>query len=306
MTDNNSGYGGYVTDAGRNLLMKLQAGDTMRISRVMVGDGVVPNGVNPETLTDLVNPLCTASSTSPVVKNSTLYITVVYENNKEYSLTTDFVLTEFGVFAIDSSNKEVLVYYATLADYPELVTAYDQNKPNVVIRRYPISVALTSTDINVTLDFDSGLVTELAEKRTIDGVEFNGASNIHHQTRSGAAADIAEKTTDEIDGFVLDKGARVSVLFDSANTAENPALAVSGSAAAPIRYGGQAVIPEMISNIAHSFEFDGVYWQLLNPAVVDGDGSAFEYMTYYGAQYAWKIFMIHLNDQNAYQAFMGV
>ena len=47
MTDNNSGYGGYVTDAGRNLLMKLQTGDTMRISRVMVGDGRIPNGVNP-------------------------------------------------------------------------------------------------------------------------------------------------------------------------------------------------------------------------------------------------------------------
>lgn len=124
------------------------------------------------------------------------------------------------------------------------------------------------------------LANELITPRTIDGVQFKGSADIHHQTTNTQAGNVSAKTTDTITGFVRAIGARVTVKFSNDNTATDPTLSVSGTTAANIRYAGANILPGMIvANIAHSFEFDGTYWRLLNPAVLNSAGNPAAYLS---------------------------
>ena len=155
-------FGLYITDAGRNLLMNLQIGDAMNISRVMVGNGIPAEGMTDadfETMTDLINPVSPASSTAPVVNNNILDMTIIYDNTKPYAAAEDFNITEYGIFARNASNNEILIYYATIADSPEPVKAYDPTSQRITIRKYPVSIVLDTGEINATLDFDPEGVT---------------------------------------------------------------------------------------------------------------------------------------------------
>ena len=50
-------YGGTVTVAGRNLITSLMAGKTIEFTRIMVGSGAMPEGVEPIDMVALVTRL---------------------------------------------------------------------------------------------------------------------------------------------------------------------------------------------------------------------------------------------------------
>jgi hypothetical protein len=86
-------------------------------------------------------------------------------------------------------------------------------------------------------------------------------------TTSSTAAGTTAKTTGTITGFVRTVGGRVSVAMTNGNTASAPTLNVSGTGAAMIRVDGAAAVADMLPpGIVADFEWDGTYWQLLNPA----------------------------------------
>ena len=116
-------YGFIITVEGRKLLAKLMAGEQLEITRVMVGSGDVEEGQSPAYFTDLVQPVAQATSTLPVAKEDTVSFVVEYRSDLNGGLQEGFWLKEFGVFARDEE-KEVLLYYATLGDFPQYVTAY--------------------------------------------------------------------------------------------------------------------------------------------------------------------------------------
>jgi hypothetical protein len=82
---------------------------------------------------------------------------------------------------------------------------------------------------------------------------------------SSTAAATAAKTTSAIVGFVRTVGGCVAVSFTYQSTAASPTLDVSGTGAAAVRCNGAAATADMIP-LAGLFEWDGTYWQLLNPA----------------------------------------
>ena len=101
-------YGGTVTVAGRDLITSLMAGETIEVTRIMVGKGEMPEGVEPIDMTDLVNPVAEGVSTVPTVDNGVLYMTVEYRNDLNGGLKEGFWLREFGVYAKTEKTEEVL------------------------------------------------------------------------------------------------------------------------------------------------------------------------------------------------------
>lgn len=158
-------YGFVITEMGKNLLAKLGTGEQLKITRIMVGKGEIAEGQNPADFTDLVQPVAQATSTLPLVKENTLSFIVEYRNDLNGGLEEGFWLKEFGVFAQDGEN-EILLYYATLADFPQYVTAYKHGA--IDIRRYPVSIAV-SDKINVTLQYPMvAFVTEESFRKLLE------------------------------------------------------------------------------------------------------------------------------------------
>ena len=124
-------YGFTITVAGRNFLARQVAGDTLNISRVMVGSGKVPEGINPAYMTDLVQPVAQATSTFPIVKNDIVSLIVEYRNDMNGGLKKGFWIREFGIFVRDGE-QEILVYYATLGDFPQFIIAYKDNIIDII------------------------------------------------------------------------------------------------------------------------------------------------------------------------------
>lgn len=161
-------YGGTVTVNGRDLLANLMKGETIELTRIMVGDGTLPAGVEPIDMKDLVNPLYEAQSTVPDVVDNTMYMTVEYRNDMNGGLKTGFWLREFGIYAKTDHHEEVLLYYATLGNSPQPVNAFKDNR--VDTRRYPISISL-ALDAEVTVTYNPGaFVTSEEVHKLVDGM----------------------------------------------------------------------------------------------------------------------------------------
>ena len=105
--------------------------------------------------------------------------------------------------------------------------------------------------------------TKLQTARTIDGVDFIGASAIMHYGTCGTAAATAAKVV-ACTGFKLVTGARIIVKFTITNTAANPTLNVNNSGAKAIQYRGSAISAGYLAaNRTLEFVYDGSAYQLV-------------------------------------------
>jgi hypothetical protein len=141
------------TAGGLNLLANLATGQKFKISRVTFGDGVLSE--DPSALTSLVNPIADGTAGNKVVKANMVSFIVEYRSDLNGGLLSAFWLREFGIFALDKDNNEVLLYYANLGDKAQYVSAYTDGM--VDIRRFPITVAL-SNDLEVVIIIDNLLI----------------------------------------------------------------------------------------------------------------------------------------------------
>lgn len=164
-----------ITAIGWEVLAKAVSGEgPLKIAGVAFGSGRIEEGENPATFTGLKNPIAdgavshititTEKDETGAVKQSTVSFIVEYRSNygalpdEICPITTvapvdvedDFNLNEFAVYAEYPENSGVYVpiYYATLGDAPHPVTSY--SKGAIDIRRYPVSLALSS-EIEVAL-----------------------------------------------------------------------------------------------------------------------------------------------------------
>ncbi len=157
-------YGGTVTVKGRDLITSLIAGETIELTRIVVGSGKMPEGVEPIDMEALVNPIAEATSTVPVVENNVLSMVVEYRNDMNGGLKEGFWLNEFGIFAKTGNSEEILLYYATLGDSPQPVNAYQDNRYD--IRRYPVTIALL-IDADVQITYTPGAFITASEAQEI-------------------------------------------------------------------------------------------------------------------------------------------
>lgn len=135
------GYGCTTTKRGRALIAKIMAAKMpLTLTRTMVGSGTCPEGLFPGELQDLVEPVAAATSNEPMYDGDTVHMTVEYRSDLNGGLDHGFWIREFGVFARDLDGEEVLLYYGTLGDYPQWVSAYSKN--GIDTRRFPISITV--------------------------------------------------------------------------------------------------------------------------------------------------------------------
>ncbi len=120
-------YGFFVPAAGRSYIAGLMAGETLEISRIMVGSGKPATLEDMASLTDLVAPVAQGTSTEPLRKGDSVEMVVEYRSDLNGGLSTGFWLNEFGVFAMDGDD-EVMIYYGCLGDFPQWVSAYNQGR----------------------------------------------------------------------------------------------------------------------------------------------------------------------------------
>lgn len=143
-------FGICITKKGLKLLANLAefgSGNTLVLTRIMVGSGKVPAETNPMDLEDLIAPVAQATTTKPVSADKTVTFAIEYRSDMNGGLDHDFMLNEYGVFAQDPDDGEILLYYANLGDYPEPVWAYQENGP-ICAKRYPVSINVFS-DVGV-------------------------------------------------------------------------------------------------------------------------------------------------------------
>lgn len=136
-----SQYGCTIPRRGRELIAKILAAKIpLKISRIMMGQGVCPDEVFPGDLEDLVEPVAAGTSNEPTYDGDTVHMTVEYRSDLNGGLDHGFWIREFGVFAQDEDGSEVMLYYGVLGDYPQWVSAYSTT--GLDVRRYPISITI--------------------------------------------------------------------------------------------------------------------------------------------------------------------
>jgi len=153
-------YGSVITDRGRALIAKLIAGDTLSISRIMVGAGGPDDFATAQEiagLTDLVEPIAAATSTVPSAHNGTVSFMIEFRSDMNGGLAEGFWLKEFGVFAFDPDEGEILFMYGFLGQYPIYMAPYTSVStastfiPDNVVR-FPINISI-GEGINVIVDY---------------------------------------------------------------------------------------------------------------------------------------------------------
>lgn len=143
-------YGFVVTNDGQELIAKLLAGQNLPISKIMVGTGTVPDGKQPNEMKDLAEPVAEGTSTKPVYDGPRVSMIVEYRSDLNGGLDNGFWLREFGIYAFDPDKGEVLIYYGTLGDRPQYVSA--KSDTGVDVRRFPVSIVI-GEGLGVTVDY---------------------------------------------------------------------------------------------------------------------------------------------------------
>lgn len=127
---------------------------------------------------------------------------------------------------------------------------------------------------NIGNPIESEVKGNFVDSRTIDGVQFDGSTNIKHYAACSTAAATAAKEV-AVTGFVLAHGATVDVKFVYGNTAASPTLNVSGTGDIPIKY-RNVVISNLDSQSTYRLIYDGSQF------VIDGDMSGINTWTLSG------------------------
>ncbi len=199
-----------ITQTGKKLLAELVATrQELNITRVMVGKGELPQGQSPEQFADLIEPVTQATSTIPIVKNGVISFIVEYRNDLNGGLQEGFWLKEFGVFAKDGEN-EILLYYASLGEYPQYVEAYENGKVN--IKKYPVSILVTD-DIKVNIAYAAlAFVTEERMKEFVEIEALPYLEGVLAESENGILAELEKKANIETVEQALDTKADMEVV----------------------------------------------------------------------------------------------
>lgn len=145
-------YGSTIPRKGRELFAKILAtGNPLTITRVMMGQGTCPDNIFPGDLEDLIEPVAAGTSTAPIYKTDTVKMTLQYRSDLNGGLDHGFWIREFGVFAKDpEDDSDVMIFYGTLAEYGQWVSAYTTG--GIDIREYDIAITV-GEGATVLLDY---------------------------------------------------------------------------------------------------------------------------------------------------------
>ena len=136
-------YGFVITEAGNSLLASMVAGQTLTITKAVMGEGTADNAEAARKLTNLITPGPEATSTDPTVDGNNVNMIVEYRSDLNGGLQEGFWIGEFGIFGKVGNGAETMIGYGSLGDAKQYVSAYVAGAaPDV--RRYPVSITVTT------------------------------------------------------------------------------------------------------------------------------------------------------------------
>lgn len=164
-----------LTNKGRVLQAKVEAGETLSLTKLKLGSGIIGEGQSLETLTDLVSPeqnLGIAEKTA--LENGLTEIKATITNA---GLEEGYYVRELGVFAQDPDEGEIL-YAVTTDTAPDYLPA--QGSATVLSQEFAIYIATSNVDhIEATID-PTALATVGFVNLTIDA---HNTSDAAHENR---------------------------------------------------------------------------------------------------------------------------
>ena len=140
-----------LTDAGRNLLLRALAGETINFTKVQLGNGPAQT---PSEATALINPILTVQFTDIDVGDTYVTLTAVFTNG---DVTSGFHITEAGYFATDPDDESQEILYA-LGNEDESTADYVPDNTNRILEMQFDSLIFVGDAENVTAAISSSLV----------------------------------------------------------------------------------------------------------------------------------------------------
>lgn len=179
--------GTVLTAKGRNLQAKVEAGASMTITKLKIGDGTLGSGQSIDNLTDLVAPKKNISiSNLTPLENGQCKISAVVTNS---GLGTGFYVRELGIFAQDPDLGEILYAYTA-----------DGSPDYLPPEGGPVAV---SEELAVTLVFSNA--ANISAVISLDGLVTTAMLNTHktktpldHPDGSVTTAKIADSSVTDI------------------------------------------------------------------------------------------------------------
>lgn len=181
-----------------------------------------------------------------------------------HSLTASDISTALGY--VPGTGSNILTAVKGAAE-----TEYQTGNVNIT----PQKIGLGKVDNTKDSEKSVLSASKLQAAHNIDGIPFNGSSNVIHYGICTTSAAIANKTA-SCTGFTLVTGASLKIKFTQTNTAANPTLNINNTGAKPIMYVGTKPVTanmwcegEIIDII-----YDGTNYVVANSGVAS--------VTYYG------------------------
>ena len=151
-------HGHQLTEAGRNLLAKILAGNKiLAYTKMALGDGQLGSTPIP-SLTAVISPKVTIKVDQTPVRNSVgrWNVTTVFSNK---DLENPFYFREWGVFAQDpDTQQDVLVLYANSGQTADLIPVWDGSQESTLIEQQLTCSCIVDSQITVTALIDPSQV----------------------------------------------------------------------------------------------------------------------------------------------------
>lgn len=161
-----------------------------------------------------------------------------------------------ALIEIDPDNKTIKFWGAT-----SLLNGFEF-RDNSLIGSTVKDGSVTSDKLADGIQINGSALT-LTNSRSINGVLFNGSSNVINYASCTTPAAAAAKAVN-VPNFKLITGATISVKFENAVSANNPTLNVTGSGNKPIFYHGNAIAANMLlAKTVYTFVYDGTNWNVV-------------------------------------------
>ena len=204
------------TDEGKALQVKAMNGDSIIFTKIALGNGEEPSDIS--ALTALNNQLYVCGITN--FENHTTYAIIHWFLDSQ-SVSSEFEWTEYGLFAKDSNNNEVLYAYA-----------YDSN-PQTIPSGDDSSITQIESDLNIALGDAENVSAVIGEysayaSKEVVNEHISNNQNPHNVTKEQVGlGDVDNVSTDNATpSFTasnslqeLVSGEKLSVLFGKLKTA---------------------------------------------------------------------------------------
>lgn len=250
-----------ITNVGKNLLARWIQGETLEIAEAAVGTGVV-SPVSLMAQTNLVDRRNTVSIIryQPVESGIRLQLQLT-----SLGIITGYTLNQIGIWGKVGADTALL---AIFQDPVGVQVPTEAEMVDYVFTFYATLQCSNEGNLTVTIDTDA-FVTHGDLQRALSELEEDGVSGptINRFGVCSTAALTSSKTVSITDGtFSLKAGSRVTVLFENANSADSPTLAVNDSEAKNIFFHGVQItsgVEKALLCGAVDFVYDGTQFHLV-------------------------------------------